>query len=244
MVERKELIDTVHRAIEPLNFVHALWLEGADAMGTVDNFSDIDIWIDADGGHDEDILQAIIASLKAHTPLKSRINQEHDHPHINQYFLRFEHTSPFHILDICIQDHKREFTFTKEYTDEIPLVLFDKTGVITFASWNPKEFKTFIEQRKHELLKSFRFFTPWREKGIKRQDFSEAYMYYYNYAIEPYLELIRIKYCPTKKYYGLKHLHRDLPSKEVERVEQLLKVTSLEDIEINLMMIETLIRKL
>lgn len=34
--------------LEPLDYIYALWLEGADANGTTDEYSDMDIYVDVE----------------------------------------------------------------------------------------------------------------------------------------------------------------------------------------------------
>jgi len=43
MLLRNSIIQRLHAKLEPLPFIHALWLEGADANGHVDEYSDIDL---------------------------------------------------------------------------------------------------------------------------------------------------------------------------------------------------------
>ena len=43
MVERKQIIDTLAAALEPLDWVRAAWLGGSDASGRTDEWSDVDL---------------------------------------------------------------------------------------------------------------------------------------------------------------------------------------------------------
>ncbi|MCL2814243.1 MAG: hypothetical protein FWD23_06560 [Oscillospiraceae bacterium] len=42
MIKRIAIIDKLHKILNPLPFIYAFWLEGADAIGTADEYSDID----------------------------------------------------------------------------------------------------------------------------------------------------------------------------------------------------------
>ncbi|MFA7673219.1 MAG: hypothetical protein WCY62_05135 [Clostridia bacterium] len=42
-VSKSEIISKLKERLEPLDYVYALWLEGADANGTADEYSDIDL---------------------------------------------------------------------------------------------------------------------------------------------------------------------------------------------------------
>ena len=41
MISRDNITNKLREALEPLPFIYAFWLEGADAIGTVDEYSDI-----------------------------------------------------------------------------------------------------------------------------------------------------------------------------------------------------------
>ena len=44
MLDRNTIINKLEESLKPLPFIYALWLEGADATDTVDEYSDIDFW--------------------------------------------------------------------------------------------------------------------------------------------------------------------------------------------------------
>ena len=45
---RSAILTTLRQALEPLPYVHAMWEGGAAAFGRVDEWSDIDLQVDAD----------------------------------------------------------------------------------------------------------------------------------------------------------------------------------------------------
>jgi predicted nucleotidyltransferase len=54
--QRQEILAYLQAKLEPHPHVHALWLEGADARNKVDEYSDIDLWLDVEDGHEESVL--------------------------------------------------------------------------------------------------------------------------------------------------------------------------------------------
>ena len=42
MISRDNITNKLREALEPLPFIYAFWLEGADAIDTTDEYSDID----------------------------------------------------------------------------------------------------------------------------------------------------------------------------------------------------------
>ena len=45
IINRKQIVEKLKERLELLNFIYALWLEGADASGMVDEYSDVDFWV-------------------------------------------------------------------------------------------------------------------------------------------------------------------------------------------------------
>ena len=58
-ITREHIIERFSDRLINNHFVYALWLEGADATGTVEEYSDIDLWLDVDDGHEEKIFEEV-----------------------------------------------------------------------------------------------------------------------------------------------------------------------------------------
>jgi len=63
MITRSVIVDKLTEALEPLPFIHTFWLEGADANNTVDEYSDIDFWVDFEDEHEELAYEAVENAL-------------------------------------------------------------------------------------------------------------------------------------------------------------------------------------
>ena len=55
-MDRDHIIKYLKDFSEPKPYVNAMWLEGADGVGRVDEYSDIDFWFDTDDGCREKFL--------------------------------------------------------------------------------------------------------------------------------------------------------------------------------------------
>jgi len=91
-----------------------------------------------------------------------------------------------------------------------------------------------IDSRLKEMKGSFDLFQLWIRKEMNRKNFLGSLKYYHEHALEPLVELLRIKYEPTKKDFYIKHIGKDLPGDVVKMLEDFYKVSSIEDIEKNL----------
>ncbi len=222
--------------------VFALWLEGADSNNSVDVFSDIDFWLDVKDGKENQVFKAIEKILKKLGPLVFMGNLDNPNPQIFTRAYHLTHTPSTLLIDVCIQSHSRKFTFIKEHTHERPKVLFDKHGVIKFKNLNTTQErqsrKKRIEHLKNTYSQQSRIISR-----VKRKDFLEALAYYHKWALNPLVELLRIRYTPFKREYYLKHVTRDLPAKVVSQLEDLYQVATVDDIQIKLRKAKTFFNK-
>ena len=225
---RYEIIEALRHGLEPVTLVHALWLEGADATGTVDEFSDIDVWLDVTDGAVSAALEAVETALKALGEIDLNIGPE-QHGQVFDKVFHLRHTSDHLFIDVCVQSHSRQFEFIAGHDTEKPLVLFDKARVIRYRELGPDELR-------RDVLKRLAY----REAGFaqrarviraaERGHLLEAIAYYHKFVLQPLVELLRLQHAPLKADYGFKHIERDLPAPSVQEIEGLIVVASVDDI--------------
>lgn len=239
-ISRQQIIGSLKDKLENNSSVFALWLEGSDANGTVDQYSDIDIWVDVKDGEEDSVFNKIHEILIGLGDLNFSYSMKHPNPQIHQKVFHLKNTPESLLVDVCIQSHGRNFEFTRGLDDE-PKIIFDK-GSIKFKDLDREQFQKELQERidhiKQVFAQKIRVLTK-----VKRGDFLEALMYYNKWIIAPLTELLRIQYIPRKKDYHFKHVGRDLPKEVTEQLEILCRVTSVKDIERGVVDAEKLFKK-
>lgn len=231
---RSTIITTLSNKLQDNISVFAFWLEWADAHERVDQYSDIDMWIDVEDGYESKAFEELENMLKEFWQIDFAHEVKHPHPKIRQKFFHIKDTSEFLIIDVCAQSHSRIFWYTKENKDEKVKILFDKTGVVNYKELDKTRFDTEIQERMQELKKTFLFFQVWVKKSIQRNNFLGALGYYHDKVLKPLVELLRLKHEPSKKDFYLKDIVADLPLEQLKELEDLYKITSIEDIKMNM----------
>ena len=211
--------------------MNAFWLEWADAQDRVDDYSDIDIWLDVEDWKESQIFNEIEVILSKLWIIDFAYEKEHPHPKIRQKFFHIKDTPEFLIIDACIQSHSRVFWYTDGYADEKIKMIFDKWNTVIFKPFDKQGFESDISMKIDELSKTFVFFQAWVKKSIKRNNFLEALWSYHAKVLNPLVEILRIKFEPTKSEFYLKDISRDIPENYLKALEELYKITSIEDIE-------------
>lgn len=214
---RQLLIERLHRQLKAVPHIHAVWLEGADAEGRADEYSDLDLWLDVDSGQQEAVFTVVREVVATFGPMDVEDVYVHPHPQIQQRFYRSVGLPPFLFVDVCIQMHGREFVFGPA---DAFLALFDWDGVLKRGAPPTVQIKS-----EAEALISRRWRWILVEKEVRRGHPLEALASYHAEVLEPLTELLRLRYAPHKTGYGLKHIYDDLPAEASHELEALYALT-------------------
>ena len=229
MIDRNMIISCMRDALEPLPYVHALWLEGADANNAVDEYSDIDFWADIEDACEQEAFDAVEEALASLATIDYKYVMRHGHPQIRQRIYHLAGTGEYLLIDFCWQLHSREIAFVEGDTIEAAHVLFDKSGVIKYRPLNPTDYihenQVRLEEAKYRRTQHARAM-----KYVERGLYLEAYAYYNRYVLEPLVDLLRLAYTPAHADYGLVHMSRHIPAAECETLAYFAQISSLADI--------------
>ena len=84
MLDKNTITARLCGALEPLPYIHAFWLEGADAAGMADEYSDIDYWVDVDDEMEAQAISAVENALSGLADIDFFYVFDHPHPKIRQ----------------------------------------------------------------------------------------------------------------------------------------------------------------
>lgn len=236
MITEKEITEVLQNELQHLPYVYAFWLEGSFAMGHEDEYSDIDYWIDVEDAHVKEALEHVETALLRLGELDERDETANNHPKLGQIVYHIKNSNPYLVLDFNWQLHSRdrkEYHYIKNDNVEGAKILFDKDNVIRFVEADVQEFIKNRNQYKEEC--DYRYSQHLRvKKYIRRGNFLESYAYYNKYVIEPLVILLRLKYTPLYPDHYLLHISKHIPQLDANRLEKLIKVTTLGEMEIAL----------
>lgn len=233
-IDRDIIINLIKDRFISMNEVYAYWLEGADGLNAVDEYSDIDIWLDVEDGFEDMVFQVAEEELSKLGKLDFNFKVNHRHSKIHQRYYHIEGTSEYLLIDFCIQSHSidsNEGKFVEGDILEFPKVIFDKSDVITISK-NDEEIdgslmKNIVNEIKGKYEQHSRVI-----KYVERNNYPEAFIYYLKYVADPLVELIRIKYTPKYHDLHLIHISNHIPQQEVKWLEYYYQISSLNDIRI------------
>lgn len=237
-MNRDTIINTLTELLLPDSHVHALWLEGSDATGRLDAYSDIDICICVD----EDAVDAVFQQVQeAFTTDYVHIDYDDSE---RQMVFHIADTEKYLMVDFNAYFYgKANTTFVTGDTIDACKVLFDKKGIIQYKDYDPTEGAGDCDYWKGES--AYLFSQICRvEKYCLRGLYPEAFVYYQKYVVAPLVFTLRRKYTPTKIGYYMVHISDHIPQVEVEKLNRVLQVSGVEDILANLTFAEEWYREL
>jgi len=219
---RKDVIACLVRTLDPLEYVHALWEAGAPSYDRVDQWSDIDLYIVVEDDRIDEALKSVERSLSnlSKIDLKFRLPEPTWHGH-SQAFYRLKETSPYLYIDLVAMKRSSKDKFLQFQIHGVPVVYFDKTGVVRDDTMDLESFLDGIEKRLETLKTLFAMFQIDILKELNRGNDLEAHTYYMNNTHRPLVEALRIKYNPFHHNFRTHYIHYELPAEVVKRLHRL-----------------------
>ena len=130
---RQQILDALRGALEPLDYVNAMWLGGSSAMGGEDELSDIDVVLDVADGRQDDAFAVVEAALEreiAPIELQWNVPEPTWHGH-SQRFYRLAGSPDYMMIDLVVmQRNSTAMRFDEREIHGEPQVIFDKLGIV------------------------------------------------------------------------------------------------------------------
>ncbi|MCC7141341.1 MAG: nucleotidyltransferase domain-containing protein [Candidatus Eisenbacteria bacterium] len=228
---REPILAAIRAALEPQPFVHAMWEGGAAGFGRIDQWSDIDLQVDADDDRVTDVFPLVEAAIAPLSPISLRyeIPQPAWHGH-HQVFYRLKNASPYLLLDFVVIRRSNPDKMIQPEMHGSPAVHFDKVGATRWTPLDRAALTAKLDDRKHSLLVSFELFQILTEKELHRKNWAEAMSFYHAFTLRPLVELLRIRHCPERHGFYVRYYKHDLPLEVSARLEPLFFVQSPDDL--------------
>lgn len=228
-ITRTRIVDAIVSDLKVEDYILAIWLEGADGTQSVDEYSDIDLVCYAQEGYVGDAITQLDHCLGA-LGLLDIAYEEPGRAANNRYKVYHLQDTPDSLLvDATFQSESFPVSFVYEDPAVVPVVLFDKAGVVKFHHGDPH---ATVRQLQVQLAKAQALYQQ-RSRAVKytrRGLFLESLIYYHKYVLRPLVDVLRIVHTPYQPDAFLVHATRDFPAVVVSVLETLFAVQSVEDI--------------
>jgi hypothetical protein len=223
-LNRAIIISTLQATLNDLPQVGAMWLEGADAVDRVDEYSDLDICCAVQTG----CFTIVENSAREALTRLGILDQDtllRDDPGQRHIVLHLQESAPYLLIDLCLYTG-RGSDFIDGDEIEKPLVLFDRVGAIRYHPRDSQQ-EALVQSKRLPELRETVAQASRIHKYLARGEFLEAFGYYEKYLLAPLIEVLRWRYTPLHADYGIVHISRHVPPEVRKRLEHLYQVASL-----------------
>lgn len=231
-INRQQIAAALLQALEPVEYVHAMWEGGSAAFGRADQWSDLDLQVDVEDEHAAEVFPLVEAALEQLSPIELRyeIPQPSWHGHA-QVFYRLRDAGPFLMVDLAVMKHSSSNKFLERELHGEALVYFDRCGATQPPTFDQTALQQRLQARLADLRLRFEMFQNLVVKEFYRQHPLDALVSYHSLTLRPLVEVLRMQHQPARHEFGPRYIYVDLPAEDALRLEELYFVASLEDLQ-------------
>ncbi len=231
MLSRNEIINAIVAALEPQEFAIALWEGGSAAFGRLDEWSDIDIMVDAEDEFVPEVFETIEPALEKLARIDRTLVMPEPAWHgLSQRFYHLEGTPDWLMIDTAVVKHSNPDKFLEPELHGRAVFHFNKNNAVTVKNLDIAERQKKMKKALENISLRFDFFSHIVEKKILRGFFVEAVAAYHQLVLQPLVTLLRMKHDPARFDFSANYLHYDLPSAAVSALEDLYRISSAEEL--------------
>lgn len=228
---REKILQTIIAALQPQDFVLALWQGGSAAHGYTDEWSDLDIVVIVEDNFVQQTFDIVEEGLQTISEIsfKYRVPEPTWHGH-SQCFYQLAEVSPFLAIDFAVMKRSSRNDFLEVERHGNAVIAFDKANLVVATNLNQEEHFSKMKQRFEHLKMMFDFWQIFVKKEINRGHLAQAIVNYQSYTLRHLVELLGMIYRPYRYDFTIKYFNRDFPPEVVARVEPLFCVMDLADL--------------
>ena len=228
---RQQIITALIGALQPLDYVHAMWEGGSAAFDRLDEWSDIDLQFDVEDDKVEETFRAVQEALEQLSLIDLQYRTPAlPWPGIFQIFYRLSLAGPYLLIDTAVIQHSAPDKLLDEPLHGKAIFYFDKIGVSQQPGFDWAALQERLGKRVEQLRTTFDLYQCMVTKEIYRQHPLDALMFYNSCTLRPLVEALRIVHTPARHGFGIHYAYVDLPAEVSQRLERLYFVRDLADI--------------
>lgn len=233
MLGREEILKSIVDALKPLDYVFGVWQCGSVAFGRVDEWSDLDVIVDVEDDKVEEVFKVTDKILESLSPIEDTIGVfQTVWQGAYEKIYKLKNTCKFLMVEICVVKHSSPNKFLQKEIHGDVVVHFDKRNITDIKPINRNEFAEKLKLRLQQLEKSFNMFQILVEKELNRLNYIEALGYYHNFALNPLVEVLRVKYNPFRYNFKTRYVYYDLPEDIVNRLHDFYFIKDGQDLKL------------
>ena len=216
---RDEVIRSLASSLEGKDYILAFWEGGAAASGTLDRWSDLDLYLLVRDDKVEESFSDVEAALRALSEIGLKLAVEDTGwPGVHQAFYKLTGMSEYHVIDLAVVTLSAEEKFLEPTVHGEARFGFNKIGTIDYQPYDEAAARDNALQRRKRLSDRIDIFGSFFQKEVSRGNLIEAVDLYHRLVLSTLVQLLRMKYNLSHSDFGTRHVHIELPDEVVSRL--------------------------
>lgn len=232
MHNRDNAITLIKEFIIELDDITAAWEGGSVATGYSDELSDLDLYLVCKPGNQEEVLNKVTSYLEDTFGKTNMFRMQEPTLHgFSQVFFNPKNTPELFYIDFVVIGDDIEDKFIEPNRHGKASIWKENFKL----NKSPRSHKKIIEISKsiYNKIANMDFVLIIElKKAIKRKVFSEAFPIYMSFITRCIVPLMNIKFRPEKVDFGLRYIYRDYPTEEYKFIENALRVSTIDALEL------------
>jgi len=231
MKHREAIISVLKPFFIELPDVLAVWEAGSKATGFVDEYSDIDLYVTVKDESVETTFQKLddLLSKKYGIVRKFRIPEPSWHG-ASQTFYQLRYGPSYFYLDVAVFKLSNPNKFMEQDRHGIADVWFDRQNIYDDTP-TPQDIVIKKNKAFYQSIIASDFITMLEvEKAIYRNNYLDAFPFYYAFISRNVVGLLNIQYRPEKYDFGMRYLSRTFSQKDADLIKDALGVHNIDEL--------------
>ncbi len=225
--------------------VLSAWEGGSKATGFDDDYSDLDLVVVVNDTQVEETFDAVEKFLELEYGIKRRYRVAEPAWHgFSQCFYQIDQVSAYFYIDLAIIKESIPDKFLAKNRHGLGHVWFDKARIANPYQEDQQTISTRAKRLFQSVSQSDFLIEIEVRKNIKRNRFTEAFPFYYQFLSRHLAVMLNLKYRIDKVDFGLRYAYRDYPKIIYTQIERAMKISTIEEMEHTFEQMMTLYREL
>lgn len=227
-----QVVNSIVRDLELLDYVRAVWEGGAVAFGREDEWSDIDLYVVVDDEMVAESFQVVERALETISPIQQKFDiGQTPQDGVFQAFYRLKNASEYLLIDLAVLKLSAPDMFLEPEIHGSVVFHFNRDGSILPKQADRPTLAIRLRKRLNRLKERRDLFTIFVQKEINRGNFLEAFDAYRVIVYEFLLELLRMKHYAFHHDFRLRYVYHELPADVTDELERLIQIRDMADLE-------------
>ena len=230
MHSRKEITDALVNFLKTQAAVNAVWEGGSAGWKRTDAWSDIDLQADVQDEMVEEVLQRATGFLEETFGIEHQLDMPSPWAGMLHRFFKLKNCSPFLLVDLAIFKNSAPDKLLQPDMHGEFIVHYDPTDILQPTALPLTNLHQKFRKRLTWLKTRQQMFGAFIQKEINRGNAAEAFSFYLGFAVQPAVEVWRMKYSPYHAEFGARYLQYDLPESIATQLRDLYFVAGPEQL--------------